>query len=91
MKVSKEAGLAHRWVVSRHSSRFGEDFKRDAVRLVVDEKYTFAAAAASPRILSLAINFSLLCRVVIFFAAETPIVVQQESGCQRNRRYWQFS
>jgi transposase len=25
--------------------RFGEDFKRDAVRLVVEEKYTFAAAA----------------------------------------------
>jgi transposase len=25
--------------------RFSEDFKRDAVRLVVDEKYTFAAAA----------------------------------------------
>lgn len=25
--------------------RFSEDFKRDAVRLVVEEKYTFAAAA----------------------------------------------
>ena len=25
--------------------RFSEDFKRDAVRLVVDERYTFAAAA----------------------------------------------
>jgi transposase len=25
--------------------RFNEDFKRDAVRLVVEEKYTFAAAA----------------------------------------------
>jgi transposase len=25
--------------------RFSEDFKRDAVRLVVDEKYTFAVAA----------------------------------------------
>lgn len=28
-----------------HRRRFSEDFKRDAVRLVVEEKYTFAAAA----------------------------------------------
>jgi transposase len=27
--------------------QFSEDFKRDAVRLVVEEKYTFAAAAAA--------------------------------------------
>jgi transposase len=31
--------------VARQTRRFEEDFKRDAVRLVVDEKYTFAAAA----------------------------------------------
>jgi transposase len=32
---------------AEHSNRrrFSEDFKRDAVRLVVEEKYTFAAAA----------------------------------------------
>ena len=32
---------------TEHSNqrRFSEDFKRDAVRLVVEEKYTFAAAA----------------------------------------------
>jgi transposase len=29
----------------RQTRPFGEDFKRDAVRLVVEEKYTFAAAA----------------------------------------------
>ena len=45
MKESKAPGLTHRSAVSRQSSRFGEDFKRDAVRLVVDEKYTFPAAA----------------------------------------------
>lgn len=28
-----------------HRRKFPEDFKRDAVRLVVEEKYTFAAAA----------------------------------------------
>jgi transposase len=32
---------------SRNLRRFSEDFKRDAVRLVVDEKYTFQAAAAA--------------------------------------------
>ena len=45
MKESKAPGLSQRSAVSRQSSRFGEDFKRDAVRLVVDEKYTLAAAA----------------------------------------------
>ncbi len=45
MKDLKAPGLTHRSAVSRQSGRFGEDFKRDAVRLVVDEKYTFAAAA----------------------------------------------
>jgi transposase len=33
--------------VSRHKRRFGEEFKRDAVRLVVEEGYTFKAAAAA--------------------------------------------
>ena len=45
MNESKTQRLAPRAAVSRQSSRFGDDFKRDAVRLVVDEKYTFAAAA----------------------------------------------
>jgi transposase len=45
MKESKALGLTHRSAVSRQSSRFEDDFKRDAVRLVVDEKYTFPAAA----------------------------------------------
>jgi transposase len=45
MKDLKAAGLTPRPAVSRQSGWFGEDFKRDAVRLVVDEKYTFAAAA----------------------------------------------
>ena len=45
MKDLKAPGLTSRSVTSRQSGWFGEDFKRDAVRLVVDEKYTFAAAA----------------------------------------------
>ena len=45
MKESKARGLPQQSAVSRQSSRFGEGFKRDAVRLVVDEKYTFPAAA----------------------------------------------
>ena len=45
MNEPKAPGLTHRSAVSRQSSRFGDDFKRDAVRLVVDEKYTFPAAA----------------------------------------------
>jgi transposase len=45
MKDLKAPGLTLRSAVSRQSGWFGEDFKRDAVRLVVDEKYTFAAAA----------------------------------------------
>jgi transposase len=38
-------GSTSRATVSRQSRPFGEDFRRDAVRLVVDEKYTFPAAA----------------------------------------------
>jgi transposase len=45
MKDLKTPGSIPRSVVSRQASRFSEDFKRDAVRLVVNEKYTFAAAA----------------------------------------------
>lgn len=45
MNQSKAPGLTPRSAVSQQSSRFVDDFKRDAVRLVVDEKYTFAAAA----------------------------------------------
>ena len=45
MKESKTPELTHRSAVSPQSSRFADDFKRDAVRLVVEEKYTFAAAA----------------------------------------------
>jgi transposase len=33
--------------VSRRQRRFGEEFKRDAVRLVVEEGYTLKAAAAA--------------------------------------------
>jgi transposase len=47
MKESKAPVLTDRSAISRQSSRFGEDFKRDAVRLVVEEKYTFAAAATA--------------------------------------------
>ena len=45
MKDLKTPGTTPPSAVSRQSSRFGDDFRRDAVRLVVDEKYTFAAAA----------------------------------------------
>lgn len=34
-------------VGSRHQRRFSEEFKRDAVRLVSEEKYSFKAAAAA--------------------------------------------
>ena len=45
MKDLKAPGLTNRSAASPQSSRFADDFKRDAVRLVVVEKYTFAAAA----------------------------------------------
>jgi transposase len=45
MKESKAPGPPQRPAVSRQSTPFPENFKRDAVRLVVDEKYTFLAAA----------------------------------------------
>jgi transposase-like protein len=37
----------HRQAVPPYRLLFLEDFKRDAVRLVVEEKYTFAAAVKS--------------------------------------------
>ena len=45
MKDLKTPGAIPPSAAFRQSSRFGDDFRRDAVRLVVDEKYTFAAAA----------------------------------------------
>ena len=33
--------------VSRRKRRFGEEFKRDAVRLIVEEGYTFKSAATA--------------------------------------------
>jgi transposase len=45
MNESKAPGSTARSAISARSSRFGDDFKRDAVRLVVEERYTFAAAA----------------------------------------------
>ncbi len=44
MNESKASSAAAQSTVSR-TRQFGDDFKRDAVRLVVEEKYTFAAAA----------------------------------------------
>jgi transposase len=37
--------LGRRHTMSPPRRRFSEEFRRDAVRLVVEEKYTFAAAA----------------------------------------------
>ena len=45
MKKSKALELSERSVVSRQSNRFADDFKRDAVRLVVEEKYSLVVAA----------------------------------------------
>jgi len=45
MNESKTPVSPHRQTTSPHTRRFSDDFKRDAVRLVVDEKYTFKAAA----------------------------------------------
>jgi transposase len=42
-----KSSLGRQPVVSPCRRRFLDDFKRDAVRLVVEEKYTFAAAACS--------------------------------------------
>jgi transposase len=41
-----KASISHdRQAVSRSRRRFSEEFKREAVRLVCEEKYTFKAAA----------------------------------------------
>jgi transposase len=45
MSETKAPGSASLTAGTRRSGWFGEDFKRDAVRLVVEEKYTFTAAA----------------------------------------------
>jgi transposase len=45
MNRSKVALSTQQPSVSRRSNPYSDEFKRDAVRLVVDEKYTFAAAA----------------------------------------------
>jgi transposase len=45
MKDLKAPGTTPPSAVSQQSNRFGDDFRRDAVRLVVGEKYTFSAAA----------------------------------------------
>jgi len=45
MSESKAKISRDRQAASANGRRFSEDFKRDAVRLVVDEQYTFKAAA----------------------------------------------
>ncbi len=45
MSESKVKVSPDRQTASANGRRFSEDFKRDAVRLVVDEQYTFKAAA----------------------------------------------
>ena len=45
MSESKAKVFRDRQTASANGRRFSDDFKRDAVRLVVDEQYTFKAAA----------------------------------------------
>ena len=45
MKEAKVPAPPSHTTDSSKANRFGDEFKRDAVRLVVDEKYTLAAAA----------------------------------------------
>ena len=45
MSESKAKMSPGREATSPNGRRFMDDFKRDAVRLVVDEQYTFKAAA----------------------------------------------
>ena len=47
MKRSKTGVFPDRQTTSPSRRRFSEDFKRDAVRLVVEEEYTFKAASAA--------------------------------------------
>jgi hypothetical protein len=70
MNEPKTPGLTHRSAESRQSSRFGDDFKRDAVRLVVDEKYTFPAAAKAVGVSVQSLRASLPRRSIR--AATTP-------------------
>ena len=45
MSESKAKRSPDRPTVSANGRRFSDDFKRDAVRLIVEEEYTFKAAA----------------------------------------------
>ena len=45
MRDSKTRISPDRQASSANGRRFSDDFKRDAVRLIVDEQYTFKAAA----------------------------------------------
>lgn len=45
MSESKAKRSPDRQTVSVNGQRFSDDFKRDAVRLIVEEEYTFKAAA----------------------------------------------
>ena len=45
MRESKTGVPPQRQATSANRRRFSEEFKRDAVRLIVDEQYTFKAAA----------------------------------------------
>jgi len=45
MSKSKVVASSNRQTTSPNRRRFSDDFKHDAVRLVVDEQYTFKAAA----------------------------------------------
>jgi transposase len=47
MSPSQTAVSSDRQAVSPNARRFTEDFKREAVRLIVEEEYTFKAAAAA--------------------------------------------
>lgn len=45
MVESRASGSASRLGLPRQSQRYSEDFRRDAVRLVTEQGYTFIAAA----------------------------------------------
>ena len=45
MSELRTAVSPHRRTTSPNRRRFSDDFKRDAIRLVIDEQYTFQAAA----------------------------------------------
>jgi transposase len=47
MRESKTLGTLDRPPTARSPRRYSDDFKRDAVRLIVEEKYSFQAAAGA--------------------------------------------